>query len=87
MGDGGTPFRPQGAGLPPVLPLRRAIDPGEKGMKMKKAFAICMIMALLLAAGCAKKVAEASVHQTASAAPAAPAVSAATADPAQPTGD
>ena len=56
-------------------------------MKMKKAFAICMIMALLLAAGCAKKVAEAPVNQTVSAAPAAPAVSAATEAPAKPTGD
>ncbi len=54
---------------------------------MKKAFAICMIMALLLAAGCAKKVAEAPVNQTVSAAPAAPAVSAATEAPAKPTGD
>ena len=54
---------------------------------MKKAIAIWMIMALLLAAGCAKKVAEAPVNQTVSAAPAAPAVSAATEAPAQPTGD
>ena len=56
-------------------------------MKMKKAIAIWMIMALLLAAGCAKKVAEAPVNQTVSAAPAAPAVSAATEAPAKPTGD
>ena len=54
---------------------------------MKKAIAIWMVMALLLAAGCAKKVAEAPVNQTVSAAPAAPAVSAATEAPAKPTGD
>ena len=54
---------------------------------MKKAFAIWMIMALLLAAGCAKKAADAPVNQTVSAAPAAPAVSQATEAPAKPAGD
>ena len=53
-------------------------------MKMKKAIAIWMVMALLLAAGCAKKAAEAPVNQTVSAAPAAPAVSQATEAPAKP---
>ena len=80
-------FRLRRAGLPPILPLRRAVDPGEKGMKMKKAIAIWMVMALLLAAGCAKKAAEAPVNQTVSAAPAAPAVSQATEAPAKPAGD
>ena len=54
---------------------------------MKKAIAIWMVMALLLAAGCAKKAAEAPVNQTVSAAPAAPAVSQATEAPAKPAGD
>lgn len=56
-------------------------------MKMKKAIAIWMVMALLLAAGCAKKAAEAPVNQTVSAAPAAPAVSQATEAPAKPAGN
>ena len=56
-------------------------------MKMKKTIAVLMLMALLLAAGCATKTAEAPVNQTVSAAPAAPAVSQATEAPAKPTGD